>query len=251
MTLGELSFEWEHERFWHHNLAFLVIYRSEEQLQPAVVNLSLETAFNIKDIFWVLFSGRPAFCQAQSCNFFQPLALPVLNLCCCRLSSACPSQWLFHLLVLSPSTFTAPKPILPQKVPRWCANVFPLHQVQVWRDGRTTVAPGQASTLWGKKEKKKERGNFSFILEQNLHWLEKSQDFTAGVLLHFSFPCFLPLYLQFIALFSPQIICNPSARVSVSRWLYVFLSNTLHSRDHSSNRDLWSIIRIQNKWGTV
>lgn len=83
-TLGGLFFGWEHERFWHHKLAFLVIVRSEEQLQPAVVNL------NIRDIFWVLFSGCPAFCQAQSCNFFQPLALPMLN--CCLHLLALPSD---------------------------------------------------------------------------------------------------------------------------------------------------------------
>lgn len=69
-SLGELSFGWEHEKFWHHNSAFLVIFMSEEQLQPAVVNLSLVTALSIKDFSWVHISGCPAFCQAQSCNFF-------------------------------------------------------------------------------------------------------------------------------------------------------------------------------------
>lgn len=119
----------------------------------------------------------------------------------------------------------------------WCLNSFALHQAQVW-----PIAQGQAIALC---REKREGANFSFVLGQNLCWLEKRQDSAPGVLLYFSFSCFLPMYLCL------QITRNPPAGAPVSRWLDVFLSSTLHSRDRSSRRDHQVVIRIQNEWGTL
>lgn len=79
----------------------------------------------------VLLSTELQFLLAIGSASAYPLLLPLF---------ACPSQLFLYFLVLSPSTFTPPKPILTEKVPRWCPKYLSLSSAQMWRGGKTSLA---------------------------------------------------------------------------------------------------------------
>lgn len=197
--------------------AFLMMFKWEGQLQPALVNLSLE---NTLDIFWVPFSWLSPFPPSTELHFLlaigsasaYPLLLPWF---------ACSSQWLLHFLVLSPSTLAPLRPILTEKVSRWCPSICPLHQHRCGEVGKQTLLLPFSFTLLKKIKKKTGKVKF-FLSGQSFCWLEKSQDFIAKILLYFLSPVPCHYILS-------SLLCFVHKSPVILQWRFLCLADFMSS----------------------
>lgn len=141
---------------WVEHKGFWPTWRSSAS--ACTCDLKLEHSGHFLDALqWlssVLLSTELQFLLAIGSASAYPLLLPLF---------ACPSQLFLYFLVLSPSTFTPPKPILTGKVPRWCPKYLSLSSAQMWRGGKTSLAlalflyTGKKKAKPNPTEKKKNR----------------------------------------------------------------------------------------------